>query len=142
MAASLVAFTIDAQATTYRCEIGGRVTYGDVPCTLGQQTELAADPAPDAASRKAASGRAKADRAALEAAERDRLRTERTMAARNEREQAAIRRQRVACAKLTVRTRRASEDAAAMNGRDTAKAKTRARRAAEDEASQCRRGRS
>jgi len=134
---ALVVVTSDARAATYRCEFDGRVTYGDAPCARGSQSELVADPAPDAASRKAAAARAKAERAALDTVEQDREQTERRAAARLARDQVALSRQRVACAKAAVRSKRANEDAAAANGRDTTKAKTRAKRAAEDEATQC-----
>src|ERR1700733_14748312 len=52
-----------AAATTYRCEVDGRVTYADAPCASGRQTTVVGDDGPAAPDKAAAERRRAAERA-------------------------------------------------------------------------------
>jgi hypothetical protein len=131
-----------AQATSYRCDDGGRITYSNLPCTSGRQTELAdRDGAPSAADRAAAEARHRANQAQLDAnaraLEREGRQNEKA-AALASRRNAAHGKEAAACAKLALRAKRAREDYDTAGPRDQPAKRVRMRRAEDDYTSACR----
>jgi hypothetical protein len=131
-----------ALSATFRCEVDGRVTYGDLPCAAGRQSEVAPTRAPRPQDHADALARQKADKASLTAIERQQATDEKTRAriamaaARGGSDRA---KHAEACARLAVRARRAHEDVDLAGPRDQAKARVKEARAAEDYAALCRR---
>lgn len=131
-----------AGAAAYRCDGAGKVTYTNLPCATGRQTELQNLPqAPAPEDRAAAAIRRRADDAALAALERDRANTRRS----DERAAAIARRtaghdtRAATCTKLALRAKRAGEDAETAGPRDQARKRILARRTDEDYAATCKR---
>lgn len=124
-------------APTYRCEVDGQVRYGDRPCDGGAQRTLDATPGPTAADRAAAAKRAKSDEATLDRLTTDRVTSEQQARALEKRLAGERWKQRNACAKLSVRAKRAQEDVRTADAKNTQRQKTRARRAEEDYAALC-----
>ena len=139
--AACVACTV-AGATAYRCDDAGRITYTNLPCTSGKQTELVErSAAPTAEDRAAAANRARADRAKLDAIERDRARErqgDQRAAAIAARKHADRMKQSQSCSKLATKARRAREDYETAGPRDQVAKRTRMRRAEDDYATACR----
>lgn len=141
-AVALSSFAVAATAATYRCEVAGRVTYGDRPCADGRQSVVESADDVDPAERAAAARRLRDDKAAL--AENDRLRD-------RERRQdllaAAAARRRdgdgakhaQACAKLARRVRNAHDDFEIAGPRDQPKMRLKMQHAEQDFAALCRR---
>ena len=132
-----------AGATAYRCDDAGRVTYTNLPCPSGRQTELRETArAPSAEDRAAAVDRARADQSRLAAIERRReeeRRQDQRAAALTARRGVDRGKQKDACPRLALRARRAHEDVETAGPRDQATKRVRARRADDDYAALCRR---
>ncbi len=141
-AALLLACAQSAAATTYRCEVDGRVTYGDRPCAVGTQaTVTTADPV-EPADRAAAAARLRQDQAAVAKAERDRERERqqdlRAATLARQRDSDIAKHSR-ACAKLFRRARDAHDAFDLAGPRDQPKARLKAQRADQDFAALCKR---
>lgn len=139
LSAAAVAWCALAAAwpATYRCEVDGKTSYGDQPCSVGRQSEVAtASPQPSAADRAAAATRLRNDKSAAAAMQRDREKRERADLVPGH--AASEYRKRVrACTKLAVRARRAREDYEAAGLREQPKKRVRMLRAEEDRAMLC-----
>lgn len=131
----------NAEATTYRCEADGHVTYSNQPCEAGTSTVIGKGPVgPGADDRKDALDRARNDQAKLDAIERERRQDERAAAAAAA---AAARRgidpsrHKRACDKLAKAARKAHDDFELAGPRDQPKTRLRMQRADEDYAALC-----
>ena len=124
-----------AQAQTiYRCDVNGKVSYGEQPCTGGKTSALAVPTAPIGNDAATALERDKARLAALQkerAVEGAREEKERARAART----AEATRQK--CERLRLQVKWAQEDAARAGKEASAAARLKARRQAESLAVQC-----
>ncbi len=131
-----------AQATAYRCDDAGRVTYTNLPCPSGKQTELKdRAAAPTAEDLAAAQRRQRADQAKLDAIGRDRateLKQDQQAAALAARRNVGFGKQADACTKLALKVKRAHEDYDAAGPRDQPARRVRLRRAEDDYAALCR----
>ena len=131
-----------AQATAYRCDDGGRVTYTNLPCPSGKQTEVVdRGGAPSAADRAAAESRHRADQAQLDANARERQherQQDEKAAALATKRNAAHGKESAACARLALRVKRAREDYDTAGPRDQPAKRVRMRRAEDDYATACR----
>ena len=124
-----------AAQTIYKCDSGGKLTYGDQPCTAGTASELAvpAAPAPDPGLQQ----RLKRQKAMVEQLDKERL----ASAALQERERArnarlgAARRQQ--CDRLRLRKKWADEDLARAGGKEAMPLRIKAQRQAEQLALEC-----
>ena len=128
-----------ADATSYRCEDAGHVTYSDLPCGSGKQTEVVdRATAPSAEDRAAAAARQRADAAKLGELTRERKQDERAaaLAARRGNDRGNSMR---SCARLAKDARRAHDDYDVANPAQRPKARIRMQRADEDFAALCRR---
>ena len=128
-------------AAAYRCDDAGRVTYTNLPCPSGRQTEIVdRSTAPTAQDRAAADARSRADRAQLtvidETRERER-RQDTKAAAEAARRNAGRGKEAAACSKLALRAKRAHEDFERAGPRDQASQRTRMHRAEDDYAALC-----
>ena len=128
-------------AAAYRCDDGGRVTYTNLPCPSGRQTEVVDRAAsPTARDRAAAEARNRADRAQLTVIEdtHERERRQDTKAAAvAARRRAGRGKEAAACSKLAVRAKRAHEDYERASPRDQSTQRTRMHRAEDDYAALC-----
>jgi hypothetical protein len=124
-----------AAQPVYKCDVDGKVAYGDRPCASGVTVELAVPAAP-AAAPAAAAQLARARAASLEL-EKVRL----TRELRDEREQARLSRaaaaRRPKCDRLRLRHKWANEDLARASGPQRDAARLKARRQAEALAVEC-----
>ena len=131
-----------AHATAYRCDDGGRVTYTNLPCPSGRQTELVdRGGAPSAADRADAEARHRATQAQLDANARARQherRQDEKAAALAAKRNTAHGKETAACAKGALRVKRAREDYDTAGPRDQTAKRVRMRRAEDDYASACR----
>lgn len=137
MTVAMTTATTAAWAAAYRCEVDGKTFYGDQPCNVGRQSEVAVDSqGPSAADRAAAAARLRNDKAAATVMQREREKRERVERVPT-RAGSEYGKQVRACTKLAVRARRAHEDYAAAGPRDQPKKRVRMLRAEEDHAMLC-----
>jgi hypothetical protein len=124
-----------AAQTVYKCNVNGKVTYGDHPCASGATVELAVPAAP-AGAPAAGQELARARAASLEL---EKLRMTREL--REEREQARLSRAaaslRQKCDRLRLRHKWANEDLVRTEGPKLEAARLKTRRQAEALAVEC-----
>lgn len=129
-----------AGATAYRCDDAGRVTYTNLPCASGKQSEVVPAPLPSAADRADAIRRNKADLARLAEIERNREAARKqdarlaTLALRRNPDRG---KRAPDCSKLALYAKRAREDIETAGPRDQPAKLIKARRATEDYALSC-----
>jgi len=131
-----------AHAAAYRCDDAGRITYTNLPCPSGRQTEIVdRAPTPSEQDRAAAEARQRSQRAQLTVIEQghERERAQDAKAAalaacRN----AGRGKELAACSKLALRAKRAREDLDVAPSRDRTAQRARLRRADDDYAALCR----
>lgn len=122
LAAGLLVAALPAHAV-YRCEVDGKIVYGDAPCPGGQPVKIEAAPEIDEARR-----RAEREKKQLEEIERNAAReakAKRKEQRRAERVQAAQERR---CEKLEKRVEWAQEEARRATGKTVDKARRKAER--------------
>jgi hypothetical protein len=133
-------FAVNAQATNYRCEIDGRVSYSDKPCAAGTQSTVASEVPVDPADRAAAAERLRRDQANLSQIDRDRERERqqdlRALALARKRD-SDIARNAQSCTKLAHRARNAHDAFDLAGPADQAKARLKMQRADQDFAALC-----
>ena len=120
--------------TIYKCNVGGKVSYGEQPCADGKATTLAVPPAPDAG---AAMAQLKQDQARLAALQKERAARATREEKERERADRAAASVRLKCARLRLQAKWADEDAARAGKATVAAARLKARRQAESLAVQC-----
>lgn len=130
-------------ATTYRCEVDGKVTYGDAPCPLGRQSTLVVDDPRSADDRADAARRLSTDHAQVRELDRERAKQAaddaRGAAAQARRVAADRARRTKACARLA-RQAASARDASDLAGpSDQQKTRLKAQRADEELAAVCKR---
>jgi hypothetical protein len=126
----LVSLHAAAASAVYRCDSGGKISYGSVPCTGGTVLTpatggSAGNGQPDAALLRQKS---LADQLARERQQRE---------AREEREQQKAAARRLHCDKLRLHKKWRDEDAARASASARAKLQSQARRSAEELALSC-----
>jgi hypothetical protein len=121
----------------FKCEVGGKTIYSDMPCAGGKITQLNDPSAPTAAD--AANARLVAERQRREAKEIDARRRKQEAQEEKERERIAKAsvKKREKCAKLALKGKWAADDAAKATGPKGEKLKVRAQRSAETYAAEC-----
>ena len=128
-------------AADYRCDDGGRITYTNLPCPSGRQTEIVdRAAAPTAQDRAAAEARQRADQARLAAIEQAHERERRqdvSATALAARRNAVRSREAASCNKLALRAQRAREDYDRAGPRDQPQKRTRMRRTEDDHVALC-----
>jgi hypothetical protein len=131
-------------ATTYRCEVDGRVTYGDAPCANGRQSTVETNDARSAKDRADAARRVATDRAQVDALDRERSRQDsadaRKAAADAKRIAAARLRQTRTCARLARQVATAHDASDLAGPADQTKKQRAARRADEEFGAVCKHG--
>jgi len=115
-------------AASYRCEAGGKFTYGDTPCTTGAGKNLATPPSPRAEDVRTAQQRAQREAQALaQLGEQQRAAEERALRAdRQQTRLAATNRKK--CDALALQKKWRDEDAARAPVKSADKRKQAARR--------------
>ena len=137
MAAWLLAAGAGAQPV-YKCTVGGKVSYGEHPCTDGKTSQLAAPPAPgDAATAAARLERDKARVAGLEQGRSARALAEEREQGRAAKAAAAAAGLRQKCERLRLKARWLEEDVARAGREAASAARLKARRQAEALAVEC-----
>lgn len=135
----LLAISVPALAA-YKCELGGKVTYSDVPCLDGKGQELKQTEPNTVSSRDAAQATQQSVREKKELTRLETLRHKREAIEEKEARQAArvAASKRKKCESLAQRVKWAQEDAAHAAGRTAEKAKRKARRLDEKYELECR----
>jgi len=136
--ASLAACATAQAQTIYKCSSGGKVTYGEQPCSAGTQATLAVPPAPPPDPElKERLARQKALAESLEKERRDAA----VQAAKDARPVAAARAspQQQRCEKLRLQLKWAEEDLRKAAGPGTEALRLKAQRQAEALAVECQR---
>ncbi len=139
--AGLSAMPMPALATSYRCDVDGRVTYSDKPCTAGSQSTVATDDPVDAADRAAALERRRQDQATLAQYARDRQKERQQdlqAAALAKKRRSDIVKDAQGCRTLARRARNAHDAYDIAGPRDQPKARMKMEHADEDYAALCR----
>ncbi len=130
-----------ARADSYRCDVGGRVTYSDRPCAAGSQTTVETDDPVSATDRGAAAARAREDAATLARYERDRQRERQQdlrAAALARKRRSDVVKDAQGCRTLARKVRNAQDAYDVAGPRDQPKARLKLQRAEEDYAALCR----
>lgn len=119
----------------YKCESGGKISYGDEPCRSGTTVALPEPPGgDDAAQAKMRAAREKREAERLENARHKREAAEEKLRTRIAKADAARRKK---CQSLAMSRKWSEEDAAAATGKSAEKAKRKARRKAEQYEAEC-----
>jgi hypothetical protein len=118
----------------YKCNVDGKVSYGDQPCTKGDTVELPVPPPPAA---QPALEQANRERSSLQQLEKLRLTRELAEQRDNARAQRAFAAQRQKCNRLRLQHKWAIEDLARTSGARLETARIKARRHSEALAVEC-----
>jgi hypothetical protein len=129
----LVVQHVSAQSAVYRCDSGGKVSYGSVPCVGDSATAPLVTSPVEPGSRTSADGTLQRQKALADQLARERH--QREAQALREQQQAAAR--RLHCDKLQLRKKWRDEDAAKASASARAKMQRAARRSAEELALSC-----
>jgi len=130
------ALSYPAAAQVYKCNVGGKVAYGDRPCASGETIELKVPAAPSNAPAEARDA-GRRSRVALQENENRRRASEERAERELARERRAAAAQRRKCDRLRLQRKWADEDLARATGAAAEAARIKARRQAEALAVEC-----